>query len=435
MNHAINTPRPCQRLRYRRQGQKTSRTHIPDADAAKLLHELQLHQLELEAQNDELQRAKAESQAALERYTEFYDDAPVGYFTLDRAGRIAQTNLAGAALLGSERDRLPQKRFVLFVERQERSLFHDFLSRVFAGSGKESCTLHLRRHAAGEAGVFVHLEAVRRAPGHNCSVVAIDLSERKRAERLQAQYREELEATVAERTSELLAANQDLEGFVYAASHDMKAPLARLGSLSDLLSQRARTRLEGDDLVLLDLIQQNALRLNALVEDLLVHAQIRQQPPSFRPTDVAALTRTVLNELADQIRQRRALVRLDFPAGMSVQCDPFNLRQALHNLVENALKYSARGMAPEIEIGGRLEHGKCRMWVRDEGIGIDKLFHDRIFEIFRRLHTYSEYPGNGVGLALVKKAIERMGGKVAVDSEPGRGATFHLEWPQPAAKP
>lgn len=383
---------------------------------------------ELRQARAELQRAQTETQAVMKRCSDFYDCAPVAYFTLTPSGTICDLNRYGIQLLGAERHQLVDRRFGLFVEPRDRGIFNDFLAGVFAG-GKECCTVALLCPDNHGHSVVAHLEAVRRESGLTCSVVAIDMTERQRAEAALEKYRAELEATVKQRTADLLAVNQELEGFVYAASHDMKAPLARLSSLSAVLGRQFRSQLEGDGLTLLDLIQQNALRLSALVDDLLAHAQIGQQPLNVRALDIKSVVQAALEEVADEIRQKGADVRLDLPENLSVEADPFSLGQILRNLIENALKYSAHATPPVVEIGARVANEHCRLWVRDNGIGISRVHHERIFEIFRRLHTYGEYPGTGVGLALVKKAIERMGGQVWVESEPGQGATFCLEWP------
>lgn len=429
MKQELNASPLRGRTRHELQDRRAQPGPFRETDPVQLLQELQRHQTELEAQKAELQRTRQENEAALERFTKFYDCAPVGYFTLAQDGSIRQLNPAGARLLGSERRHLVKKRFGLFVEAADRPAFNEFLAGVFAGGEKECCNVALRDPDSLLPPTYVHLEAVQRESGLSCNVVAVDVSERRRSELLLERYRDELSATVARRTAELSAANQELEGFVYAASHDMKAPLARLSSLSVLLGRKFRDQLAGDGVQLLDLIQQNAQRLNALVEDLLAHTQIRQQPLSVQAVDVATLVKTVLHERADEIRQTGADVWLDLPDDLTVPADPFSLGQVLRNLVENALKFSTQATPPVIEIGGRVEGRTCCLWVRDNGIGIDKRYHERIFEIFRRLHTYSEYPGTGVGLALVKKAIERMGGQVRVESEPGQGATFYVEWP------
>ncbi|MBS1191785.1 MAG: multi-sensor hybrid histidine kinase [Rhodocyclaceae bacterium] len=258
---------------------------------------------------------------------------------------------------------------------------------------------------------------------------AADLLERRQAEAQIQLLNATLEERVRERTAELEAANRELEGFTYAASHDMRAPLGRINSFSTLLSDKYRDRLDGDGLLFLDLIRQNATRLNILVEDLLAHAQIGQHNWDMRPTGVEGAVKVILHERSEDIRQSGADIRLDFPGPMSVNSNPTALHQILRNLVDNALKYSRQAQPPVIDIGGRVEQERCLLWVRDNGIGIDPVYHEKIFQIFQRLHTYSEYPGNGIGLALVRKAVERLNGRVRVESEPGRGATFLLELP------
>jgi light-regulated signal transduction histidine kinase (bacteriophytochrome) len=226
----------------------------------------------------------------------------------------------------------------------------------------------------------------------------------------------------------LAVANKELQAFTYAASHDLKAPLGRINSFSTLLEQRCRSQLDEDGLKFLEFIQQNSARLTTLVDDLLTHAQVEQQNVNLQRIDLRAAVQAVLHELKEEIVQKGAEICLDLPP-VDVQADPFDLAQVLHNLLSNALKYSGVGKAPVIQIGGEARKGCFRFWVRDNGIGFDMVYRDRIFEIFRRLHAYSEYPGNGIGLALVKKAVGRMKGNVWAESRPGQGATFYVELP------
>lgn len=277
-----------------------------------------------------------------------------------------------------------------------------------------------------------YFTACRTSIGNQLYLVGlgIDIGERKEAEQSLAEERETrqriLEQQVAERTADLQAANRQLAGFLYAASHDLKGPLGRISSFSTLLERNYRDRLEGSGLLFLDFIRDNALRLTKLIDDLLTHARVDQQAARLQSIDIQAAVQAVLKDKEEDIRERGALVRLELPAA-HVLADPYGLSQALNNLLENALKYSANISEPAIEIGGAAVKGGFRLWVRDNGIGFDMEYHDKIFEIFRRLHTYTEYAGSGVGLALVKRAMERMGGRVWAESEPGKGAVFYLE--------
>jgi PAS domain S-box-containing protein len=224
----------------------------------------------------------------------------------------------------------------------------------------------------------------------------------------------------------LAGANRQLQDFTYAASHDMRGPLGRIAAFSALLERKCRDRLGDEGLQFLGFIRENATRLNTLVEDLLTHSQVERQSSGLQPVDLRATVLAVLEEQREEIAQCGAKLRIDLPAARA-QGHPHSLMQALRNLVANALKYSARAQPPIVEITGELRADRYHLRIRDNGIGFDMAYHDRIFEIFRRLHTYAEYPGNGVGLALVKKAIESMGGKVWAESTPGQGATFFLE--------
>jgi light-regulated signal transduction histidine kinase (bacteriophytochrome) len=167
--------------------------------------------------------------------------------------------------------------------------------------------------------------------------------------------------------------------------------------------------------------------MNHLIDDLLAHARLDQQAPVLRPENLSAAVRAALAERQEDIAEIGAEICLD-PVDAWVRAESHGLIQVLRNLLENALKYSAGAKPPIIAIGGAVQGDCYRLWIRDNGIGFDMAYHDRIFEIFRRLHSYEEFPGNGVGLALVKKAMERMGGKVWAESTPGNGATFFLEF-------
>ncbi|HJW24189.1 MAG TPA: transporter substrate-binding domain-containing protein [Rhodocyclaceae bacterium] len=250
--------------------------------------------------------------------------------------------------------------------------------------------------------------------------------ERGRIERQLRQANADLERRVGERTAELMAANRELEAFTFATSHDLRGPLGRINSFGALLEKHYRERLEGDGLLFLDFIRQNSTRLMQLVDDLLNYARVTQQAQELRAVDLPAVTRGILQEQREEIGRVGAQVALSLPT-VTVLGDHHALTQALGNLLQNALKYSATARPPVIDIGGKEVDGRCRLWVRDNGIGFDMAYHDKIFEMFRRLHTYSEYEGSGVGLALAKRAMERMGGRIWAESRPGEGATFFLE--------
>ncbi|HJW26669.1 MAG TPA: PAS domain S-box protein [Rhodocyclaceae bacterium] len=255
-----------------------------------------------------------------------------------------------------------------------------------------------------------------------------NITERKQAQLALEAHRQQLEAAVAARTAELVAVNKELQAFTYAASHDLKAPLRGISGFATLLERDYLDRLGEDGARYLEHICRSAARMTNLIDDLLAYARLEQQTQQVRSIDLPEAVHAILAERHEEIRQLGAEVRTEVPEA-TVRADSHGLAQVLRNLVGNALKYSAKVPHPAVHIGGELRPGWCRLWVRDNGVGFDMAYHDRIFEIFRRLHSSQDFQGTGVGLALVKKAMERMGGRVWAESAPGQGATFYLELP------
>lgn len=379
-------------------------------------------------------RKQAEQQLQ-EREAHFratFEQAGVGVCHSAIDGRFLRVNDKYCSILGYEREELLclSYRDVSYPEDIDKS--RDARDLLLAGAhGSHGMEKRYVRKDGSVIWANVALALVRKPCGEPDYILAVieDIQQRKAAELALAAERETrqalLEQEVAKRTAELQAANQQLEGFVYASSHDLRAPLARISNFSTLLEQNYRDRLEGDGLLFLDFIRSNALRLTNLIDDLLAHALVDRQVTSLQSIDVRHAVRAALESKAEEVQKNGVFVRLTLPA-VEVLADPYGLSQVLHNLLENALKYSAEVAEPVIEIGGEETEGQFHLWVRDNGIGFDMEYQDKIFEIFRRLHTYTEYEGSGVGLALVKRAMDRMGGKVWAESEPGEGATFSL---------
>jgi PAS domain S-box-containing protein len=255
-----------------------------------------------------------------------------------------------------------------------------------------------------------------------------DISAHKAAEEALQRLNATLEARVAERTAQLEALNQSLESFVYSVSHDLKAPLRGVEGYSRFLQEDHAQRLDEEGRLFIANIRSGVARMGELIDDLLAYSRMERRPLHSDVVDLGALLRRLLAE-------RGVQVELDLPAVLCVQVDADGLALALRNLLENAIKFSARSAVPHIAIAARVAPGRVTLSIRDNGIGFDMKYHDRIFEIFQRLHRLEDYPGTGIGLALVKKALERMGGRVWAESAPGQGATFHMQVPAEAAAP
>ncbi len=257
-----------------------------------------------------------------------------------------------------------------------------------------------------------------------------DITERLRAEQAVAELNANLEKIVAQRTAELQAKNRELETFTYSVSHDLKAPLRGIDGYSRLLLEDHAAQLDDEGRRFLQAVRNASVQMGQLIDDLLAYSQLERR--ALRPGRVrlATVLGPLQAVLAPEIAQRGVDLRVTVPDA-EVLADPDGLAQVLRNLLDNALKFTRDARPPVIEIGGRAEDGLFIVWVRDNGIGFDMKFTDRIFDIFQRLHRAEEYPGTGIGLAIVRKAMERMGGRVRAESAPGRGATFFLELPTP----
>lgn len=255
-----------------------------------------------------------------------------------------------------------------------------------------------------------------------------DITEYKQAQEEIRKLNAELEQRIAERTAQLEAKNRALETFAYTVSHDLKAPLRGMDGYSRLLLEDHLDRLDEEGQTFLRNIRTAAEQMNQLIDDLLVYSRLECRPLQTDKISPQRLVQSLLAEYAAEIEQRGVTATLAIPE-MVVSADPDGLAMVLRNLLGNALKFTQQTAKPSIEIGGRKTKNFCILWIRDNGIGFDMKYHDRLFEIFQRLHRTEEYPGTGIGLAIVYKAMQRMGGRVWAESEIGKGATFYLEIP------
>jgi signal transduction histidine kinase len=226
------------------------------------------------------------------------------------------------------------------------------------------------------------------------------------------------------RSAELARSNRELEAFSYTISHDLRAPLRHIGGYARMLQEDAGDQLDAEMRRYLDTIGDSSRRMGMLIDDLLAYSRLGRKSLERVEVDMEDLTRRMVEELPDA---RDKIVVSGLPP---VHADPVLLRQAWFNLLSNALKYSApRGDAARVEIEGTRANGRARYVIRDNGVGFDMRYADKLFGVFQRLHSQDEFEGTGVGLAIVQQIVERHGGRVWAEAAPGAGATFYMELP------
>lgn len=275
--------------------------------------------------------------------------------------------------------------------------------------------------------------SVRKEPGaqggHRLSGTVLDITALRQAQTALEKTNAELEQRVEQRTEELLAANRELEAFSYTVSHDLKAPLRGIDGYSQLLQEDHAERLDDTGRAYLERIRRGVAQMGLLISDLLAYSRMERRSVEQQTVELLPLVERVLEEYAADIERLGARIDLSALQPTVLTTDREGLAVILRNLIGNALKFHRPGVYPELVMGNRLENGQHHLWVKDNGVGFDMKYSDKIFGIFQRLQRSDAYPGTGVGLALVSKAAQRMGGRVWADSAPEQGATFHVELP------
>jgi signal transduction histidine kinase len=256
-----------------------------------------------------------------------------------------------------------------------------------------------------------------------CSAVALALENARLYETVQ-RYAEELEERVTERTTQLAAINQELEAFNYSIAHDLRAPLRAIDGFSRILLQDYAGQFSAESKSYLDRMIRVSQNMHQLIDGLLALSHLTQRDMQRQPVNLSNLARIIAADLSQHEPDRH--VTWSIADNLQVQGDPHLLRTVLENLIGNAWKFSAHQPQAQIEFGQQNSSAETIFFVRDNGVGFNPDYTRRLFGVFQRLHTQSEFPGTGIGLASVRRIVQRHGGRVWTEGQVNQGATFYF---------
>ncbi len=355
------------------------------------------------------------------------DSLPGAFYLYDLRGKFLRWNRNFEQVSGYSAEEIARMKPLDFIVERDRPLVADRIGEVFS-KGKSEVESGLLVKGGAEIPYFF-TGVTLMLNGEPCLAgVGIDITELKKAEQAVHELNQDLERRVVQRTAELNAKNRELETFTYSVSHDLKAPLRGIDGYSRLLQEDYGHLMDEEGRRFLASVRQATSQMGQLIDDLLEYSRLERRTITVSAVKPLAILNALPVGYMDEIRDRGIKFSAALPDA-AVLADPSGLSQVLRNLLDNALKFTRAVPEPAIEIGGRIEDGSMILWVKDNGIGFDMKFANRIFDIFQRLHRSEDYPGTGIGLAIVRKAMERMNGSVHAESAPGSGATFYLKLP------
>jgi signal transduction histidine kinase len=397
---------------------KNKKTPLSEADSQRLIHELEVHQIELEMQNMELVESEERSRKATEQYTSLYDFAPMGYFTLDQDCRIKNVNLSGALLVGTERYLLQNNDFRIFISSEYKDTFNDFFEQISGSETKKVCKLKLNR--IDQSSVVVHVEGVVSIDTRECSLTLLDITQREIAEEKLKEY-----------ANQLRELNATKDKFFTIIAHDLKSPFTAIIGYAELLDNLIENKDYKKIGEYADIIRSSSWLAMNLLSNLLEWARSQVGIMFFKPRiiEIAGPIYDTKALLSDSASKKSIEIKILVPEQFTVYADMHMIKTILRNLLSNAIKFTNPGGWIQIEAGNT--DSVSVISVTDNGIGIKKDSIEKLFRIEECRSTTGTRgeQGTGLGLLLCNDFVKKHGGKIWVESEEGKGSRFVFTLP------
>jgi PAS domain S-box-containing protein len=370
---------------------------------------------------------RREAELAAQRLAAIVEGTDDAIISKNLQGVVTTWNPAAERIFGFTADEMVGKPIIRVIPRDRLDEEQQILARIQRGERVDHFQTVRHRKDGRQIHVSLTISPIRDRRGLiiGASKIARDITELKQAQDRLRSHAEELELRVRDRTARLQESIAELEAFSYSLSHDMRAPLRAIQGLTELVVEDYGDRIP-EGLPHLKRVIDAAARLDRLIQDVLSFTRLSRAEIEVGPVDVEALVRGILNE-RPELGKERAAVQIESPLAL-VRGHEASLTQCLANLLDNAVKFVAPGVRPLVRVYTELVPGRVRVYVSDNGIGIDEAGQRRLFGMFQRLSP--EYDGTGVGLAIVRRAAQRMNGTAGVRSSPGAGSTFWVELPR-----